>query len=308
MPRRLCVALLLLPCACRSPAATSVAASASSSPQGATAGSAASAPRPKAPAGNAVPGAPAASNALALRVTSSDLRVERPGAKAPIFSYVRWARAGFERDLEALARGEDAGAPLVVREVDVTPLSWVPPLLAFRERLFTTLPGREAHPAGETRFVTLRVDEHELLGARAVSLADYVDEKVLLRELRREQRVERALRDGVPAVNLADLLGVLADAEPNVGSECYSFPLDLLTRFCFDDVVGSQVAVRLALAGTAVCREQLTEIRMLVPVPEALVSALAAASSGHAGFIATRKPASLGEVHLRMTSAERHER
>jgi hypothetical protein len=207
-----------------------------------------------------------------------------------VFSYARWARAAFERDLEALAQGEDAGVPLTVREAEVTPLSWVGPLLSFRERLYTTMPGREAHPAGETRFVALRIDEQAPGGARAVSLADSFEEKVLLRELRKEPRVERAWREGKTPVDLAELLGVLSAVEPTVGSECYSFPDDLLSRFCFDQVAGDRVAVRLALVGTAVCREQLTEIRLLLPVPAALARPLSEASSGQAGFVATRKP------------------
>jgi hypothetical protein len=225
-----------------------------------------------------------------------------------VFSYARWARAAFERDLEALAQGEDAGVPLTVREAEVTPLSWVGPLLSFRERLYTTMPGREAHPAGETRFVALRIDEQAPGGARAVSLADSFEEKVLLRELRKEPRVERAWREGKTPVDLAELLGVLSAAEPTVGSECYSFPDDLLSRFCFDQVAGDRVAVRLALAGTAVCRERLTEIRLLLPVPAALARPLSEASSGQAGFVATRKPASWRDVHLRMTSTELRKR
>jgi hypothetical protein len=232
------------------------------------------------------------------------LLVERSGASVPVFSYVRWARAAFERDLETLAQGEDAGVPLTVREADVTPLSWVGPLLAFRERLYTTMPGREAHPAGETRFVALHVDEHAPGSARAVSLADYFEEKVLLRELRKEPRVERALRGGKTPVDLAELLGVLTAAEPTVGTECYSFPDDLLRRFCFDHVAGDRVAVRLALAGTAVCREQLTEIHLLLPMPPALARPLSDASSGQVGFLATRQKAPRRDVHVRMTSTE----
>jgi hypothetical protein len=245
-------------------------------------------------------------DAAVLRVTLRDLRVERPGAAAPLFSYAAWARAAFERDLAALGEG-DAGVPLTIREVDVTPVSWVGSLLALKERTFTTQPDHEAHPAGETRLLTLEVDENGREPARAklLSLTDLFDEPALLRQLRKEPRIKRALRRVEKPTSLGDLVRVLGETEPALGQECYSFPDDLLRRFSFDHFVGEHLAVHIGLNGTGICREELTELEVFLTPPASLLGALHEARDGRAGFFAIDKPAGLTDVHLRMTSAER---
>jgi hypothetical protein len=253
--------------------------------------------------GAAVPRADAA----VLRVTLSDLRVERPGADKPVFSYAAWALAAFERDLAALGEGQDAGVPLTIRELDVTPVSWVGSLLALKERTFTTQPGHEAHPAGETRLFTLQVDESGADPARAklLSLTDLFDEAALLRQLRKEPRIKRALRRKEKPTNLGDLVRVLSETEPALGEDCYSFPDDLLRRFTFDHLVGEHLAVHIGLNGTGLCREALTELEVFLTPPASLLPALHEARDGRAGFFAIDKPAGLSDIHLRMTSAER---
>jgi hypothetical protein len=232
--------------------------------------------------------------------------VERPGSAAPLFSYAAWARAAFERDLAELAE-DDAGVPLTIREVDVTPVSWVGSLLALRERVFTTQPDHEAHPAGGARLLTLRVDESPggSAGARLVGLTELFKEATLLRELRREPRIKRALRDTEKPETLADLIQILSEAEPSHGPDCYSFPKDLLQRFSFDHLVGEHVAIRLGLPGTGLCRDALTELELFLTPPPSLKPSLLAARDGHTGFFAIDKPAGLTDVHLRMTSFER---
>jgi hypothetical protein len=306
MPRWAHLVLIVPLGACRAPAPSSSAPPGSSSSSRVSTTTVETQPTALSTARAAVPVSVAqlASDALTLRVTPSDLLVERAGATAPVFSYAAWARAAFERDLAALAEGEDAGAPVTVRDIEVRPVSWVGPLLSFKERTFTTMPGREAHPAGETRFVTLHVDGKPPLGARTASLAEYFDEKVLESALRQEPRVRRALGQREKPVDLAELLRALAEAEPSVGDECYAFPGDLLSRFCFDRFVGERVAVRVALPGAAVCREQLTEVELLLPIPTTLARPLAAAAAGRTGFVASGKSVPTAQIHLRLSSKE----
>jgi hypothetical protein len=241
-----------------------------------------------------------------LRVSEGDLVVERPGSATPLFSYAAWARAAFERDLAELAEG-DAGVPLTIREIDVTPVSWVGSLLALRERVFTSQPDHEAHPAGGARLLTLRVDESARgsAGVRIVSVTELFKEATLLRELRREPRMKRALRKAEKPETLADLIRILGELEPSVGPDCYSFPSDLLQRFSIDHLVGEHVAVRFGLPGTGLCRDALTELEVFLTPPASLKADLVSARDGHTGFFAIDKPAGLTDVHLRMTSKER---
>jgi hypothetical protein len=258
-------------------------------------------------------------------VTLSDLRVERPGAAAPIFSYAAWALAAFERDLAALGEREDAGVPLTIRELDVTPVSWVGSLLALKERTFTTQPGHEPrHPQGQTRLFTLQIDEGGADPARAkiLSLTDLFDEAALLRQLRKEPTIKRALRRAEKPTNLADLVRVLSENEPDPYPDCHAFPEDLLQRFIFDHLVGEHLAVHIGLSGKGMCEileelrgfhsrpefkrfPPLTELEVFLKPPASLLAALHEARDGRAGFFAIDKPAGLTDIHLRMTSAER---
>jgi hypothetical protein len=243
-------------------------------------------------------------DAAVLRVSAGDLVVERPGSATPLFSYAAWARATFERDLAELAEG-DAGVPLTIREIDVTPVSWVGSLLAVKERTFTTQPDHEAHPAGGSRLLTLEVSDKGPSHARLLTLRDLFDEATLFRELRRDPRVKRALRGAGKPEDLDELVRVLGDAEPEYPTGCYGFPPDLLGRFAFDHLVGPHLAVHLGLSGTGACRDAFEELELFLTPPASLKASLVAARDGHTGFFAIDKPAGLTDVHLRMTSSER---
>ena len=140
---------------------------------------------------------------------------------------------------------------------------------------------------------------------KVVSVTELFKEATLLRELRREPRIKRALRDAEKPETLADLIRVLGELEPSVGPDCYSFPRDLLQRFSIDHLVGEHVAVRFGLPGTGLCRDALTELEVFLTPPASLKAELVAARDGHTGFLAIDKPADLTDVHLRMTSNER---
>ena len=241
-----------------------------------------------------------------LRVTPSDMVLMRPGARTPIFSYAAWARAAFDRDLAA-AKDDDAGMPLTIREIDVKPLSWLGNVISFSETTYTSIPDHEAHPAGESRLVTLLIDENAPSpgNAKPLSLTDYFDESAIYEALRREEHVKRQLSPGDMPADLSELVRALADRAPAIGGPCYSFPEDLLTRFAFEGMNGGVVRVDVGLPGTAICREELTELALSLPAPARLNAALRSATVGPAGFVAANRPAKLPSVHLRMTSDTR---
>jgi hypothetical protein len=238
-----------------------------------------------------------------LRVTPYDILIERTGAKTPIFSYAEHARAAFERDLPALAAGA-AGVPLTIRELDVTPVAWVGPLLSLEERTTTAIADRTGHDEPAVRLVTLRIDEHAPPAARATtaSLTEYADEDTLVRELLKEPRVKSALRGSPKPKGLTELVATLAKKQPELGKYCASFPPDLMQRFAIDHVVGEHLVVHLAFESTEFCADTQAEVGFFIPAPASLAKAIADAKAGRAGFFAIDKPQGLTTVHLRLAS------
>jgi hypothetical protein len=259
------------------------------------------APPPVLPAGSGRVAAPG-QDPLQLRVTPSDLLLERPGAPEPVFSYAAWARAVFEQEIAPLA-GTDAGAPRLVRELDVTPISWVGSLLAVKQTTFTP---SSAHPAGETRVLTLRIEATagDPARAQAVSLTELFGEPMLLRELQHEPSIERALKSAAQKpTTLAELVRLLGASDGALGG-CRRFPEDLLQRFSFGRLEDERLVVHLTPWRTETCF-MLGNLELLLAPPAGLTGALRDARDGRAGFFARDKPAGLTTVHLRMTSQER---
>jgi len=237
---------------------------------------------------------------LELYVTTTDFTVTRPGSKAPVFSYRAWARARFARDLSELAE-DDAPLPLTIRELDVTPLSWLGSLVSFREVTMTTMPDHEAHPSGGTRYVTLAVNPSgtEPNHALAVTLHDYFDDRALFRALSAETRARKLLPAAAQPADLEALLTALREAPPV--PTCEGFPEDLLSRFVFDHVEGKKLFVNLGLGGDGACRYLQSDLSLTLALPAALAPALTDAERGR-GFFAKTKPPGLPAVHVRLTS------
>ena len=177
-------------------------------------------------------------------------------------------------------------------------MAWAGPHLTFRETVETSCP-REAHPAGESRFRTFVIAaegaETEPT-ARPLSAKDataWLDERALFTALGKDPLVKRATADASPAPRSLDaLVSALAETAPVVveGKACYAFPDDLLTRLAADHLEKDKLAVRVSLPGTAVCRDRMTELGLLVPVSQSASAPLRDAAAGRAGFLGRNVP------------------
>src|SRR2546423_8529618 len=166
-----------------------------------------------------------------------------------------------------------------------------------------------AHPGGETRFVAVdlskpagvrRGSDETLLPGNVAKLTDYFPAGEIHKALMADPIMQKALAGKRPRT-LAELLKLIGEAFPTVAEDeksCYMLDTDLLTRFAFHHVEGNKVAVRLGLSGAGVCRYNLTQVGLLLPIPAALQQALAQAEAGSEGFLMSRKVAAGRQTSL----------
>ena len=217
------------------------------------------------------------------------------------FSYESWAEWSFRHEMGETAPAPDGGA-VCTREIKVTPVAWITPLLGLREDIYQTCP-EEAHPGGETRVTTLAIDidRHSQGPPRPVLLTEIFDARVVYEALRHDDLVVKALHGTDIPTELGALVNALAETPPVVdGKHCYSFPSDLLARFVLHHSEGTYVAVRLGLPGAGPCRYELTEIGLLLKMPEALKPALEHMGENTGSFFVTDRPdkAKTAVVHV----------
>jgi hypothetical protein len=207
---------------------------------------------------------------VTLAVSDTNLTLEPVFGSPRKFSYESWAEWSFRQEV-ARWHDVDAGAACR-RDIKVTPVSWLLPLLGLREATYQSC-GSEAHPGGETRYTTLWIDlnEHSLGSPRQILLTELYDEAVIAEALRGDALVQKALKGSNVPAGLDALLIALAETPPVLeGERCYEFPEDLLARFVLHHQEGEQVAVRLGLPGAGPCRYKVTDIGLLLPKPKVL--------------------------------------
>lgn len=191
-----------------------------------------------------------------------------------------------------------------VTESKVVVLSVVGSIVSYLETR-TSHCEREAHPSGETRITSLDLaglGAPEASGGRAkpIKLTDLFSEGSVFAALRKDSVVREALErtDDAPTT-LGALVRALSSSPPVLDDKrCYAFPDDLLARFAFHHLEQNMVAVRIGIPGAAPCRENLTMLGILLPVPSSLADALNAAASKGQGFLMQDAPES---AHGRQT-------
>ncbi|HEX2090998.1 MAG TPA: hypothetical protein VHG28_01300 [Longimicrobiaceae bacterium] len=146
-----------------------------------------------------------------------------------------------------------------------------------------------AHPSGFREFRAVDVSRPGV----EPTLTDWFPAEEVRRALLADDIVGRALGDAgvrTPPARLDELVKLLAGT--STGCE-YSFSEDLLSRFAFHHLENGRVAVRLGLShGCEVLRGRLTQIGILLPIPESLRGALASAATGRGeGFLMSRQRA-----------------
>lgn len=205
--------------------------------------------------------------------------------------------ARYEEDARmAVVRKERGESPLsanpCVREIRITILSIVGSIVSIREKTATTFQ-MEAHPVEETRFASIDLaklpQRRALIGPdlSPVQLMDIFPSQEVFEALYNDTLIRKAIEVTRNSPKTLDqLLSTLSSSPPVIEENlCYMFPEDLVTRFAFHHLERGKVAVRLGLPGAAVCRDNLTQINILLPIPKALAEVLALAASGKEGYL-----------------------
>ena len=305
--------LLAVAAACRQETAPRGGVAASSSAPSSASGAEKGAFRPLAPVAD--PPRPLGSESVrgrkfpvTLEVSDTNLTLEPVFGSPRKFSYESWAEWSFRQEV---AKWDDVDAGTACRrDIKVTPVSWLLPLLALREATYQSC-GSEAHPGGETRYTTLWIDlnEHSLGSPRPVVLTELYEAAVIARALSGDALVQKALKGREVPAELGELVRALAETPPVVEERhCYAFPEDLLARFVIHHQEGEKVAVRLGLPGAGPCRYQVTELGLLLPKPKLLEETFAwmkrEPDSSYQSFFVADQPLRGKTAVLHLTGAE----
>ncbi|MFL6277878.1 MAG: hypothetical protein ACJ74G_22040 [Blastocatellia bacterium] len=229
----------------------------------------------------------------AIQWTGADI-TGRPasGAATLTFSVRQIAR----RDFAAIEKDSDGHCEY---ERNFTLLSVVGPIISYQDNV-NVFCERAAHPDGETRFVAVdlskpagvrRGSDDTQLPGNVAKLTDYFPASEIHKALLADPLIQKAL-DGKRPRTIPELMKLIGEAFPTVAESeksCFTLAGDLLTRFAFHHVEGNKVAVRLGLSGTGVCRDNLTQIGLLLPIPASLQESIAKAEAGSEGFLTNRK-------------------
>jgi len=208
-----------------------------------------------------------------------------------LFSAKSIARNSFEYESAMVAEAYGQENRLSEYERDFTVMSMVGSIITFKDHYYTSLK-REAHPAGETRYTAIDLAKQGEVDpaspGEVVKLTDFFMESDILHALLADPLIGEALKNADEQdISRRDLSALIEELSGPAVSEkyCYEISDDLLTRFAFHHIEKGKVAVRIGLSGAGPCRESLTEIGILLPIPERLKRAFALAESGKEGFL-----------------------
>jgi hypothetical protein len=220
------------------------------------------------------------------------------GANRVLFSAKTLAQRGFAEFLAASKDPETGEVEKCSYDRTFTVLSVVGPVISLRDNNYSACE-RAAHPGGETRYTAIdlardgsvfykqdQMDVDLANPGKVAKLTDIFDETDILNALLADPLVREALAgsENKPR-SLDEFVEAFAGASGVTGKHCYSVAEDMFTRFAFHHLENGKVAVRLGLSGAGPCREFLTEIGILLPIPASLKTALAQAESGKEGFL-----------------------
>lgn len=183
--------------------------------------------------------------------------------------------------MAAEAAGDVDALTTCTAENSIKLLSLVGSIMSIERSEYISCPDA-AHPGLTTWYESFSFANPD----RRLALTHYFDEDDIYRALVADALVKKTLAGGgvteIPAT-LTDLVRALA----GISLECrYAFTEDLLTRFAFHHIEHGKVAVRLGLShGAGACRGALTQIGILLPIPEVLAADLKKAEEHRQGFL-----------------------
>jgi hypothetical protein len=239
------------------------------------------------------------SGGYALRWSTAEIKAT--AAKSPTdirFSAKAIAQRAFDEFKDIETGMEEPATPHCRYERNLTLLSVVGSLISVRDNYYSSCAG-EAHPAGETRLLAVDLSKSGAVlynaemdtdinnPGKVVKLTDLFSEADIVRALLSDPFVQKNMLDPEkkqsPPKNLEEFLNSLG---LSISEEaCLTIDDDWLTRFAFHHIENGKVAVRLGFSGLGPCRERLTEIGLLLPIPPALKTPLALADSNREGFL-----------------------
>ena len=242
------------------------------------------------------------SGGFMLRWSTSDITARSlSDAKEIRFSAKSLAQKNFEDQVATVKAAYGNENRLVLYERHFALLSVVGSVISFEDH-YSAMLEQAVHPAGAARYTAIDLAKSSGIGYKASTegldidlarpgkvskLTDFFAESDILSGLLADPLVGNALRSSsnpAPPSTLAELIERFSSA-PMVAGKCYSVSDDLLTRFAFHHLEKGKIAIRLGLSGAGPCREFLTQLGLLLPIPESLRTPLALAASGKEGFL-----------------------
>jgi hypothetical protein len=240
------------------------------------------------------------SGGYALRWSTAEIKASSARTPTDVrFSAKAIAGKAFNEYKAIMTSIEEPSVPQCTYERTFTLLAVVGSIITLRDNYYSSCTG-EAHPAGETRLLALdlakpggvRYDEEMHIDinhpGQVIKLTDLFPEADIVQALLADPFVRKNMLDPAiksPPKTLAEFLNSLAIT--NSEEVCLTIDDDWLTRFAFHHIENGKVAVRLGFSGLGPCRDRLTEIGLLLPIPTSLKQPLALAAGNKEGFLAT---------------------
>ncbi len=217
---------------------------------------------------------------LSLRQTPANIQVLKSASTQQIISFRDIAQKSW-RKIAADAQGQHLDFQLSYKI-----LSFVGPYLSIQNSEYCDCGG--AHPSAAVAFQAIDLSKSDASKQPSASLNDVFPEPGILAALEHDKVVAATLSalKIAPPSNLKELVDALKFQSFQVGECDFTFGENLLQNFSFYDVRDDKVAVRIGLPhGSEVCRGQITQLGILLPIPAALSSDLAAAKQKKAGLL-----------------------
>ncbi len=216
-----------------------------------------------------------------IKWTSDNIVIVRDDQQLqPVLSFKTIARA----DWDALVRQTPDRS--LEGETTYRILSVVGPFLSLEEGNYCDCGG--AHPTAHKGFLAIDLSKSKKNQLAPVSLSSIFSEKDINSALRSNELVARALKnsDATMASSLESLVKALEFKPVEVGECSYYFGNDLLSNFAFYSTEADRVVVAIGLShAVEVCRGQMTQIRIRLPIPKATQAELEEAKQRTAGFL-----------------------
>jgi len=170
------------------------------------------------------------------------------------------------------------GAPMEA-EFTYRLLSAVGPYLSVEEGVYCDCGG--AHPTAAKRFRAVDLER----GSQATLTALFPEHAVFGAFLA-DPIVAKTLAGGAKPESMTALLGTLQDETAKVKDCEYGFSEDLLSSFAFYDTRDGNVSVRVSLpSAEEVCRGEMIQLGLTLPVPEALRAWFSQAKAQREGLL-----------------------